>query len=90
MDGLSFTDDILGSIGVIKEFCDNRIEKPGTNMDLHRKIVGIMKTASTFNNGYDVAKMRAKTESRILEKKIKVRDHAFYSKSKMQRINQGH
>ena len=90
MDGLSFTDEVLSNIGVIKEFCDNRIKKPGTNIELHNEITEIMKSVSTFKAGYNVAKMRAKTESRIVEKKIKIRDHAFYSKSRMQRINQGY
>jgi|SRR5665647_2734279 len=89
MDGLSFNDEILKELHIICEHVDHRIQKPGTNLELHEIINSKITDYSKNRNPYNYNKQLMKTESRILEKKIKIRDGEKWSKSNMQRINQG-
>jgi len=86
LDKISFIEDILNEVKIPKEY---RIEKPGKNPELGKKL-----DEEVWNNMWGLTrhineKVRRKERKRNLCR-YNARDSLKYSKGAMQRINHGH
>ena len=90
MEGISFIDDILIEIGIIDHQYDNRIEKPGTNHELHEKLLGIKFNNSCKKIGAARAVNNCKSAKMFHMRTLKRQEKITFSKGNLQRMNQGH
>ena len=82
--GISFSDDILKTIGVFGDNFDNRIKKPGINIELGKQIFKEKyKSANTNTKKY------LKRNNLAAENKFNHLDKQIFSKQHLQRFNQG-
>lgn len=86
---ISFTEDILREIGVIRSDHDDRIEKPGTNPELHEKLGSVF--SYSVNSPFNVKIQRVKKGHAIAKymhyKKV---DQNQFKKCNLQAKNHGH
>jgi hypothetical protein len=89
VEGISFNTEILTKIHVINNNYDNRIEKPGTNPELCKKMNHIMFNlmCDRMNANHAKNKVTFGSKKKIFETINYEKRH--YSKQSMQRRNQG-
>lgn len=86
---ITFTDDILKTISIIYREYDNRIEKPGTDLEMHEKITAIMfnKMAHVINPKHAVNRVKKGTKLKYY--RLINKENIYFSKTSMQRRNHG-
>ena len=84
MSKITFTDDVLGSLGIIEK---DRIEKPGANNKLGRIMVAKHKESW---DEYTVKLIRNQIRLKAKEKLKGLKQDPKYTKGGLARYNQGH
>jgi hypothetical protein len=88
-EGLSFNEEVLKLIGVINEFNDNRITKPGVDLELHKYINSRNERSRIERIGYFVVNGQKTVEKKLRMKQLTIFNKVVYSKAAMQGRNQG-
>lgn len=88
IEGISFIDDILREIGVVGDYYDYQIKKPGTNSELGKKVDEIkIKHMDVGDRAH--AKKVAKNRQKQKNVTSMFADKKIFSKGSMQARNQG-
>lgn len=85
---ISFTEEILRSIGVVHDKYDHRIKKPGTDFDLCEKVQRINFCAACKLKNASHVVNRINKSKKIRFHKMILSDSKYFSKSRMQQRNQ--
>jgi hypothetical protein len=85
IEGLSFVDDILHEIGILTDKHDDRIEKPGKDPELGKKVEDGFAKHTPFR-----VKSHYKSKLKAREIGKSIVDKRQFSKGKMSWKNQGH
>lgn len=88
IEGISFVDDVLKDIGVYSDKYDYRIEKPGKNPELGDELFNIKINNMSFNNKSHFNKVN-NIRKNVKNRDFKRLDNKTFSKSNLQRWNQG-
>lgn len=91
LSNISFNEEILKAIGVIKEKHDNRIKKPGTNPELHEEMNKFFFNLSCMAEGSKTKVInRNRTGFKLKAKRTYLKDRIEFSRGNLQRKNHGH